>query len=90
MDFKKGNWNIADLANEDLIDDKMAKNVADDIRKQLEKANIKPHKPLLAQSGAPPLSKGGVRPDLQYSRLVTGDSKRSPALKNVGSEISVN
>ena len=63
MDFKKGNWNIADLADmpppEDLIDAKMARNIADDIRKQLESANIKAHKPLLAPSGAPPLSKGG-------------------------------
>ncbi len=38
MDFKKGNWNIADfefMPSEELIDPKMAKNVADDIRKQL-------------------------------------------------------
>jgi len=49
--FKKGNWNVADpldldLAS-DLIDSKIAKNVADDIRREMGFAALKPHKPLL-------------------------------------------
>jgi hypothetical protein len=36
-EWKKGNWNVEDLLDLDkaseLIDDKVAKNVADDIRK---------------------------------------------------------
>ena len=56
---KKGSWNVVDPVDLDspsildLIDPKMAKNVADDIRKQLDQANLKPHKPILAPSKNP-------------------------------------
>lgn len=81
--FKKGDWNIADLGSpldldlcEDLIDDKMARNVANDIRRELGAAALKPHKPLLAPSAG-----GGLRPskDPQFSKLIGGDPKKSPA-----------
>jgi hypothetical protein len=39
MDFKKGNWNVEDPLDLDkaseLLDDKVVKNVADDIRRQM-------------------------------------------------------
>lgn len=86
--FKKGDWNIADLGSpldldkcEDLIDDKMAKNVANDIRRELGAAALKPHKPLLA-----PSANGGLRPskDPQFSKLIGGDPKKSPAGNGAG------
>jgi hypothetical protein len=72
---KKGNWNVYDPIDLDspsildIIDPKMAKNVADDIRKQLEQANLKPHKPILAPNKNP-----------QYSKLIQGDAKKSPTI----------
>ena len=75
MDFKKGNWNVEDPLDLDkaseLLDDKVVKNVADDIRRQMALANIKSHKPLLVPSnGLPPPNKNP-----QYSRLISGDPK---------------
>jgi hypothetical protein len=67
-DFKKGNWHITDLGEpldldkvQDMIDDKMAKNVADEIRKELGQNGLKPHKPLLAPTAVLPM-KGSKDP----------------------------
>ena len=58
---KRGNWNFGQAFDldqaSDLIDDKMARNMAHDIRKQLGADALKPHKPLISGPGAGP---GGI------------------------------
>lgn len=58
---KKGSWNAGsafdvDKASE-LIDDRMARNVADDIRRQLGPNGLSLHKPVIAGPGVGP---GGI------------------------------
>ena len=58
---KKGQWNAGsafDLnAPSDLIDDKMAKNMAEDIRRQLGPNGLSLHKPVVSGPGVGP---GGI------------------------------
>ena len=58
---KRGKWNVADAFDldkaSDLIDDKMARNMAADIRRQLGADALKPHKPLISGPGVGP---GGI------------------------------
>lgn len=50
MDFKKGNWkpsfDLGDI-NSDLLDDKMAKNILGDLKKNLPPGGFPKHKPVV-------------------------------------------
>lgn len=54
MDFKKGGWNPGPFDPEsytsDLLDDKMAKNIIGDLKKNLPPGGFPKHKPLLANN----------------------------------------
>ena len=58
---KRGKWNVGDAFDLDkasgLIDDKMARNMAADLRKHLGADALKPRKPLITGPGAGP---GGI------------------------------
>lgn len=52
MDFKKGGWNPTaglnfDNISSDLLDDKMAKNIIGDLRKNLPPGGFPKHKPVV-------------------------------------------
>lgn len=52
MDFKKGGWNPTaglnfDNISSDLLDDKMAKNILGDLRKNLPPGGFPKHKPVI-------------------------------------------
>ena len=56
---KKGNFNFADFdlnKASELIDDKMARKMAEDIRKQLGPNGLAKHKPLISGPGGIPIS----------------------------------
>ena len=58
---KKGLFNFADFDLDqayEMIDDKMARNMADDIRKQLGPNGLSKHKPIVSGPGGIPLSSG--------------------------------
>ena len=52
---KRGKWSVGDAFNldnaSDLIDDNMARNMANDIRRQLGAAGLQPHKPVVSGPG---------------------------------------
>jgi len=55
---KKGNFNFADFDLDkayDMIDDKTAKRVAEDIRKHLGPNGLQPHKPVVTGPGGAPV-----------------------------------
>lgn len=58
---KRGKWNVGDAFDLDkasgLIDDKMARNMAADLRRHLGPDALKPHKPLVSGPGVGP---GGI------------------------------
>ena len=58
---KRGKWSVGDAFDLDkanqLLDDSSARNLANDLRKQLGKDALKPHKPLLAGPG---VGKSGI------------------------------
>ena len=59
---KRGKWNVGDAfsldnAAIDMIDDKLARNMANDIRRQLGPNALQPHKPLISGPGVGP---GGI------------------------------
>ena len=58
---KRGKWSVGDAFDldkaSDLIDDKMARNMANDLRKHLGADALKPHKPLITGPGVGP---GGI------------------------------
>ena len=63
MDFKKGNWKPSfDLDNisSDILDDKMAKNILGDLKKNLPPGGFPKHKPVI--SGGTPNNQGLSKP----------------------------
>ena len=58
---KKGNFNFADFdldVASRMIDDKMTKNIVEDIRRQFGPSGPPKHKPLLTGPGGVPISQG--------------------------------
>ena len=74
---KKGSWNIASAFDpdraSDLIDDKMARNMANDIRRQLGPNGLSLHKPVVTGPGVGP---GGIPISAGRSKIHGGMGAR--------------
>jgi len=71
MDFKKGGWNpsfnIEDFKS-DLLDDKMAKNIIGDLKKNLPPGGFPKHKPVITSS-----TPGGGLPSAKAKRGISSN-----------------
>ena len=83
---KRGKWNVGSAFDlnqaSDLIDDKMVRNMATDLRKQLGADALKPHKPLLAGPGGIPISAARSKVHNNPGSGLHGNSRDLAAMHN--------